>query len=61
MSANPFYFYLPLPNCCPQAAIAVNADCIITNDRDVNILKTKEFPSFMCFRLADFASVLTNF
>ena len=59
-----FYWLLiendPDDNKFVDAAIAANADCIITNDRHFNSLKTKEFPSVLCFRLADFASVLTS-
>jgi uncharacterized protein len=67
LKVNPLHFYWlliendPDDNKFVDAAIAANADCIITNDRHFNILKTREFPSVLCFRLADFETVLTNF
>lgn len=66
LKVNPLYFYWlaiendPDDNKFVDAAVASNADCIITNDRHFNVLKTREFPDVPCFRLPEFESVLLN-
>ena len=44
-----------------DAAIAANADYIISNDRHYRILQGIPFPSVNCVRLADFKSILDDF
>jgi len=64
---NPLSFYWlliandPDDNKFVDAAIAANADYIITNDRHYRILKDIPFPSVQCVRLADFKPILDNF
>lgn len=63
---NPLSFYWlliandPDDNKFVDAAIAANADYIITNDRHYRILKDIPFPSVQCVRLADFKPILDN-
>ncbi|GAB3991062.1 hypothetical protein GCM10028807_20050 [Spirosoma daeguense] len=64
---NPLSFYWllivndPDDNKFVDAAIAANADYIITNDRHYRLLKEIPFPSVNCVQLADFKPILDNF
>lgn len=64
---NPLSFYWlliandPDDNKFVDAAIAANADYIITNDRHYRILQDIPFPHVNCVRLADFKPILDTF
>ncbi|GAB4027932.1 putative toxin-antitoxin system toxin component, PIN family [Spirosoma koreense] len=67
MRINPLSFYWlliendPDDNKFVDAAIAANADYIISNDRHYRILQEIPFPQVNCVRLADFKPILDNF
>ena len=42
-----------------DCALNANADCLVTNDRHFNILKSLIFPPIKLFNIEDFKSILT--
>lgn len=43
-----------------DCAVSAGVDCIVTNDRHFDVLRTKNFPTVPCLNLAEFMSLLIN-